>query len=85
VVVYNWEKAETVNLDLGQVLSEGMRYRIVSAQDFFGPPVLEGTYERRLVPLPMRPTPPVQPVGMPDYPLPVTEPEFGAFVVLPVP
>ena len=83
VIVYNWDKKDAVELDLKDVLRPGQPYRIVSAQDFHGAPVVSGTYEGTPLALPMKPVRAVRPVGMPDYDLPVTEPEFGAFVVLP--
>jgi hypothetical protein len=83
VVVYNWSAADTVAVNLGAVLRPGQRFRIVSAQNFFGPAVLEGTFDGAHVRLPMLRTAPAQPVGMDDHALPATEPRFGAFVVLP--
>ena len=65
------------------MLAAGQRYKIVTAQNFFGEPVTAGTYDGKPVRLPMRPTLPAQPVGMADYKLPVTQPRFGVFVVLP--
>ena len=83
VAVYNWDRRDHVELDLAAVLKQGQRFRIVSAQNFYGDPVARGTFDGSPVRLPMRPTKPIQPVGLADFPLPVTEPEFGAFVVLP--
>ncbi|MEX0701638.1 MAG: hypothetical protein WD069_06025 [Planctomycetales bacterium] len=85
VIVYNWDRQAAVEVDLAPVLAPGQRYRIVSAQDFYGEPVLQGVFDAKPIQLPMTPRPPAQPVGMPDYKLPVTEPEFGVFVVLPEP
>lgn len=83
VVVYNWDKLPEVEIDLKEVLQPGQKFRVVSAQNFFGEPLVRGSYAGQPISLPMRPTPPIQPVGMADYRLPVTEPEFGVFVVLP--
>jgi hypothetical protein len=83
VIVYNWEHASSVRADLSAVLQRGEHYRVVSAQDFFGEPIAEGEFTGEPIEISMRPTPAVQPVGMPDYALPITEPEFGVFVVLP--
>jgi hypothetical protein len=82
IVVYNWDRFPTIDVNLSVVLKKGQHFRIVSCQNFFGPAVLTGTYEGKPIQLPMRPTKPAQPVGMPDYSLPVTEPEFGAYVIL---
>jgi hypothetical protein len=82
VIVYNWDRAESVAVNLTEVLKPGQKFKIVSAQNFFGEPIVRGTFAGQPITLPMHPTPRVQPVGMPDYALPATEPEFGAFVVL---
>jgi hypothetical protein len=84
VAVYNWDEAESVEVDLSKVLARGQRYKIVNVTNFFGEEALTGAYDGAAVRLPMRPTAPAQPVGMADYKLPVTQPRFGVFVVLPV-
>ena len=76
------DRKPAVAADLKAVLKEGGKYRIVSAQDFYGEAVAAGTYDGKPVELPMKPTPPVRPIGMPEVKMPVTQPEFGVFVVL---
>lgn len=83
VVVYNWDHIPTVEVDLKDVLKPEQAFRIVSVQDFFGEAVLRGKYEGKLINLPMNAGKPASPIGMDKPPLPVTEPEFGVFVVLP--
>lgn len=83
IVIYNWDRRDSVDMDLSKVLKQGDQFRIVSAQNFFGPTISEGQYDGNLVPLSMKPTTAAQPVGMPAYPLPATMPDFGVFVVLP--
>ena len=82
VAVYNWDKASSVRLDLSNVFKRGDRFRIVSAQDYFGEPRLSGVYDAQPVELPMVGGPPVPPVGISGQGPPATEPEFGAFVVI---
>ena len=82
IVVFNGSLADTVAVDLSSILSVGTDFRIVSAQDFFGPTVLSGRYTGETVQLSMEPVPAVKPVGMNDFELPVTEPGFGVYVVL---
>jgi hypothetical protein len=84
LIVYNWDQKDSVEVDLGNILKPGQHYRIVSAQDFYGEAILQSVYQGRPLKLPMTPRKAVQPVGMPDYKLPVTEPEFGVFVILPM-
>jgi hypothetical protein len=83
VIVYNWDEAGEVSIDLSKVLKRGQRFRVVSVQNLHGKPVVAGVYEGAPIRLPMRPIAAVSPVGMGEYKLPVTEPRFGAFVVLP--
>jgi hypothetical protein len=82
VVVYNWQHRPEVEIDLSGVVPRGKAFKIVSAQHFYGEPVMSGVYEGGAVKLPMRPRPGLAPVGMPDFVAPTTEPEFGAYVVL---
>jgi hypothetical protein len=84
VVVYNWDRAPEVEADLGGVLKAGARFRVQSAQDFFGKSVLEGTYDGKPLRLPMREYRAPPPVGKEGYLPPATGPEFNVFVVLPV-
>ena len=82
VIVYNWDKKGAVEVDLRHVLGLGQPYRIVSVQDVHGDEVARSTYDGKPIVLPMKPGRPSPPIGMSAYPVPVTEPEFGAFVVL---
>ena len=79
----NPEKLPEVEVDLSRVLKPGQKFRIVSVKDFFGASLVSGAYDGRLIRVSMRPITPPSPVGMPNAELPVTEPQFAAFVVLP--
>ena len=70
-------------VDLSRVLKSGQKFRIVSVKDVFGASLVSGNYDNRPVRVPMKPVMPPPPVGMPNAELPVTEPQFAAFVVLP--
>jgi len=83
IIVYNWDEKPTVEIDLKKVLKEGQRFRIVSARNIHGPVVVTGAYEGGSVLLPIKPIKAAQPVGMPNYKVPVPEPRFGVYVVLP--
>jgi len=83
VIVYNWDKRDAVEADLSKVLKAGARFKIVSAQDFFGEPVLDGRYDGKPVRLPMKEYRAVPPIGKEKYVPPATGPEFNVFVVLP--
>jgi hypothetical protein len=83
VIVYNWDRAETVPVDLTNVLMPGQKFRIVPVQDCFGLPVVAATWAGSPVRLPMQARRPSLPKGMPDAPLSPTGPEFDVFLVLP--
>jgi hypothetical protein len=83
VAVVNPGGLSEVELDLSQVLTEGDPFRILSAKDPYGEPLVQETYTGAPVKLPMRAVAGIPPVGLDDVELPVTEPYFGAYVVLP--
>jgi hypothetical protein len=53
LAIVNWPKSETVDVDASTLLKAGDAFRIQSALDFFGKPVVEGTYEGGPVTVPM--------------------------------
>ncbi len=82
LAILNPEKLPEVEVGLTGVLKPGQKYRLVSVKDFYGPPVIQGTYHGDPVRVPMKPHAPPAPVGMSDFEFPVTEPQFAVFVVL---
>ena len=80
VAIFNWSHAASVSVDLSSVLSVGSTYEIRNAQNFFGTPVLTGTYAGGTVSIPMAASSVETPTGA-AAPNP-TGPEFNAFVVL---
>ena len=83
IVVYNWDRRPSVTADVGEVLRRGMRYEVRRAQDFFGAPVLGGTYDGRPITIPMTAAPAPKPVGRDAASAP-TGPDFDVFVLMPV-
>jgi len=83
IVVYNWERRDAVAADLKPVLKTGQKYRVVSAQDYFGAPLLSGRYDGKATRLPLKPQAAVRPIEMSDFVPPETAPEFAVFVVIP--
>jgi hypothetical protein len=83
IVVYNWDKLSTVPADLSSVLSVGTPYEIRNAQNYFGAPVLTGTYGGQLVQLPMTGLSVAKPNAGWATP-PATGPQFNVFVVVPL-
>jgi PKD repeat protein len=80
VAIFNWSHAASVSVDLSSILSVGASYEIHNAQNYFGTPVLTGTYAGGAVSIPMAASSVEIPAGA-SAPIP-TGPEFNAFVVL---
>ena len=82
-VVYNWPKTSVVPVDLSSVLKAGDTFEIRDVQNYFGSPVLSGTYTGSPVNLAMSTfTAIAQAIGNVKLTVAHTSPEFGAFVVL---
>jgi hypothetical protein len=81
IAIFNWSHAASVSVDLSSILSVGASYEIHNAQNYFGTPVLSGTYAGGTVSIPMAASSVEVPAGA-SAPIP-TGPEFNAFVVVP--
>src|SRR5262249_34787894 len=81
IVVYNWDLDSTVDVDVSGILSSGDGYEVRNAADFFGAPVLTGTYSGGSLTLPMTGLSVATPVGVGAPP--PSGPEFNVFVLLP--
>jgi hypothetical protein len=53
LAILNWGKNPEVEVDLSPFLRPGDRFRVVSALDFFGPPVVQTSYQGRAVRIPV--------------------------------
>ncbi len=81
IIVYNWDSSSAVNVDLSSVLAQNDAYVILDAQNFYGPPVAQGTYTGSTVSIPMMGLAKATPNG---FPTPAhTAPLFGTFIVMP--
>ncbi len=85
IIVYNWDKNPSVNVDFSSFLAVGSTYTVKDAENFYGPPVATGTYNGGTVSIPMNntavPAPMLasgQSIGAQPF---NTQPEFGIFVV----
>ncbi|MGD9901821.1 MAG: IPT/TIG domain-containing protein [Vicinamibacterales bacterium] len=85
LTVVNWDRAATIDVDLAPAnLAVGSRYEIRDAQNFYGPPVLTGTYLGAPIALTMAGLTAASPIGnVPIVPA-HTAPELAVFVVLPL-
>jgi hypothetical protein len=83
IVIFNWDLKVTVQVDLsGSGIKPGDSYQIRDAQNWFGGPLVSGTYNGSPVGIPMTGLQVVQPVGSVPYPPSHTAPQFGTFVLL---
>jgi hypothetical protein len=81
ITIYNWDLSASVNVDLSGVLAVGDQFVIQDAQNFFGSPVVSGTYAGGAVSIPMTNLQKAAPAGFaaPAH----TAPLLGTFVVMP--
>ena len=84
IAVINPGERPEVEVDLSDVLNEGQAFRIVSVRDVFGPALLTGVFKEKAVNIPLNAVKGPLPVGLTEVKLPVTEPGFSTFLVLPV-
>lgn len=63
IVVYNWGGAGSASADVSGVLRSGDTYEVREAQNFYGGPVLSGTYSGGSLSLPMSPVTPAAVIG----------------------
>ena len=68
-------------MDLSNVLQPGDSFEVHNVQDYFGPPVIAGTYSGGTISIPMSAIQPPAPLGGSPSPPPITGPEFNAYVV----
>lgn len=86
IVVYNWDKKPSVDVDLSSVLTVGTSYEVHHVYELYGAPVAAGVYDGSAVKVPMVNTSAPQLFGGGFGPGPQSVgPEFGAFVVTSVP
>lgn len=81
IVVYNWDRAATVTVDVSDALEPGAAFEVRDAQNFFGPPVLRGVYRSSPIQIPMTGLAAAQPVGNVPRPAVHTAPDFAVFVL----
>ena len=79
ITIYNWGNLSSVSVDLSGMLSVGSYFEIHNAQNFYGAPVVTGTYSGGSVSIPMSGLSVASPIGW-NAP-PAVGPEFGAFVL----
>jgi hypothetical protein len=83
IIVYNWAQQSTVSVAVSGTLRIGDRYVVQNAEDFYGPPVVSGTYTGGPLQLPIASITPPSPVGVATaQPAPVTGPTFNVYVLM---
>jgi hypothetical protein len=81
IVVYNWDQAPAVRVDVGGILDSGTAFEVRDAQNFFGSPVLRGVYRNTPLEIPLANLNAAQPNGTVPRPAVHTAPEFAVFVL----
>lgn len=80
IIVYNWDLMKEIEVDLRTELRCSDGYEIRNVEDYFGAPVVVGSYDGRPVKLPLANLKVAAPIGAPSPDS--TAPEFAVFVVL---
>lgn len=82
VVVYNWDDANSVQIDLSAIVPTGAAYEIHNVLDLFGRPLVSADdYDGGPITLPMLDQPSPSPIGWESAESHVQSKEFGAFIV----
>ena len=82
IVVYNWGRRSSVEVNLAGVLPAGARYEVRNVQNFFGTPVSTGVFGGGSISIPMGGVAPAPVIGgSPHAPI-KTGPDFDVFVVM---
>lgn len=88
IIIYNWDKAQTVEVDIASTLNPGDSYQLRNVQDYFGD-VITGVYSGGKLKVNMTERTRAKPIGYDEVsswyhdPLrPNTFPTFGAFVLI---
>jgi hypothetical protein len=79
ITIYNWSQVASTAVNVSGLLQTGDAYEIRNAQNFFGPPVLSGTYSGVPINVPLGALPAAAPVG---WPTPLTSPDFQSFILI---
>jgi hypothetical protein len=85
IVIYNWNRAPVVSVDVAGILDPNAAFEVRDAQNYFGPPVLHGTYRKAPLDIPLIGLTAAQPNGTVPRPAVHTAPEFGVFILRTVP
>ncbi|HSA57548.1 MAG TPA: Ig-like domain-containing protein [Gemmatimonadaceae bacterium] len=83
VAVYNFGQQGSVSVNLSGVLAVGQGFEVRNVQDFFGSPVVSGTYSGGTITIPMTGVAPPPRLGRVTPTPPRTGPYFDTFVVVP--
>jgi hypothetical protein len=81
IIVYNWDRKDSVPVDAGGLMKRGAAYELRDAQDYLGAPVLAGVYDGKPLRVPMSVREPAPPVGATGSKPLTTSPVFGVFVL----
>ncbi|HWR50110.1 MAG TPA: hypothetical protein VN428_03330 [Bryobacteraceae bacterium] len=81
VIVLNWAGASAVSVDVSGVLGIGDTFEVRDVQDYFGAPVLQGTWNGGLVALPTSLTSVSAPIGNVPIRPTHTSSEFNVYVL----
>ena len=82
IIVYNFDRRDTVDVDVSSVFPVGAKYEVRNVQDYWGAPVLVGTYQGGRITLPMSGLKVAKPIGVDTPSSRSTAPEFNVFLLI---
>jgi hypothetical protein len=85
IVIYNWDHKDLISVDVASLLKPGEKYEVRDAQNYFGGPVLKGTYAEGPLLISMTTSQISAVAGNAPIAPKHTSREFGVFVLLPIP
>lgn len=81
LVIYNWDRSPSVDVDLSSLVAEGASFEIRDAQNYYAAPLQTGTYSGGTISVAMTDLKLTQPLGKVPNPPSHTGPDFAVFVV----
>lgn len=82
LIIYNWDRSDSVDVDLSPIVRIGASYKIYNVLDLHGQPALRGLFDGGKVSLPISTVPFPSPIGQRTRAPLVMDQEFSTFVVI---
>jgi len=80
ITIYNWKSFDSIAVDVSNILSNNQEYNIYDVENYFGDPIVTGTYTGEFINIPMTSSAVSTPllIASPTH----TSKEFGSFILV---